>query len=85
MLFDGSELLPSAVCADADGGLVVGRDAERLARADPAAYEPCPKRRVDDGTVLLGGNPVEVRDALAAVLARAGGQPRPGGDEPFPP
>jgi molecular chaperone DnaK len=54
LLFDGSELLPSAVCADAGGDLVVGRDAERLARADPAAYEPSPKRRIDDGTPHAG-------------------------------
>jgi hypothetical protein len=79
VLFDGSELLPSAVCADAGGALVVGRDAERLARADPAAYEPCPKRRVDEGEVLLGAYPVDVRDLLAAVLARAAGLARPDG------
>ncbi len=83
VLFDGSELLPSGVCADAGGTLVVGRDAERLARADPAAYEPCPKRRVDDGTVLLGAYPVDVPDLLAAVLARAAGQPGPD-DAPVP-
>jgi actin-like ATPase involved in cell morphogenesis len=82
LLFDGSELLPSAVCADVTGGLVVGRDAQRLARADPGAYEPCPKRRIDDGTMLLGGQLMDVREALAAVLGRAGGQPRPGGGEP---
>jgi actin-like ATPase involved in cell morphogenesis len=83
VLFDGSELLPSAVCAEAGGALAVGRDAERLARADPAAYEPCPKRRVDEGEVLLGGRPVQVPDLLAAVLARAAGGPRPD-DEPGP-
>jgi actin-like ATPase involved in cell morphogenesis len=69
VLFDGREQLASAVHAGADGVLVVGLDAERLARADPAAFEPNPKRRVDDGTVLLGAHPVAVADALAAVLA----------------
>ncbi|MEV6930904.1 Hsp70 family protein [Dactylosporangium sp. NPDC051485] len=68
LLFDGREQLPSAVYAGADGTLVVGSDAERLARADPAAFEPNPKRRIDDGTVLLGSHAVAVSDALAAVL-----------------
>jgi actin-like ATPase involved in cell morphogenesis len=69
LLFDGREQLSSAVYADPDGALVAGPDAERLARTDPAAFEPNPKRRIDDGTVLLGGRGVEVADALAAVLA----------------
>jgi molecular chaperone DnaK len=68
LLFDGREQLPSAVYAGADGALIAGNDAERLARADPAAFEPNPKRRVDDGTVLLGSHTVAVPDALAAVL-----------------
>ncbi|MEV4134943.1 Hsp70 family protein [Dactylosporangium sp. NPDC049742] len=68
VLFDGREQLPSAVHAGADGALVAGLDAERLARADPAAFEPNPKRRIDDGTVLLGPHAVAVPDALAAVL-----------------
>ena len=59
---------PEAVYAKFHGALVAGNDAERLARADPAAFEPNPKRRVDDGTVLLGSHPVAVSDALAAVL-----------------
>jgi actin-like ATPase involved in cell morphogenesis len=80
LLFDGSELMPSAVCVDPSGALAVGRDAERLARADPAAYEPNPKRRVDDGTVLLAGHPVDVRDVLAAVLARVAAQAGPADD-----
>ncbi|MEU7865275.1 Hsp70 family protein [Dactylosporangium sp. NPDC049140] len=68
LLFDGREQLPSAVYAGADGALIAGNDAERLARADPAAFEPNPKRRVDDGTVLLGSHTVAVPDLLAAVL-----------------
>ncbi|MEV8516283.1 Hsp70 family protein [Dactylosporangium sp. NPDC051484] len=68
LLFDGREQLSSAVYAGADGALIVGTDAERLARADPAAFEPNPKRRVDDGTVLLGSHTIAVTDTLAAVL-----------------
>ncbi len=81
VLFDGAELLPSGVYADPGGGLVVGRDAERLARADPAAFEPYPKRRIDEGTLLLGRRAVDVPDVLAAVLARVVGQV---GDRPVP-
>jgi molecular chaperone DnaK (HSP70) len=43
LVFDGSELLPSGVWV-ADGRVLVGRDAEHAARADPAVYEPHPKR-----------------------------------------
>ncbi|MBM7776387.1 actin-like ATPase involved in cell morphogenesis [Actinokineospora baliensis] len=65
---DGAATMPSAVYASEDGGLVVGRDAERRARLDPARFEPNPKRRVDEGTLLLGDVVVPVVDALAAVL-----------------
>jgi actin-like ATPase involved in cell morphogenesis len=74
LLFDGSELLPSAVFAGADGRLASGRDAERLGLAEPGAFEPHPKRRVDDGVLLLGTRHVDVRDALAAVLAQVRSQ-----------
>ncbi|WP_158840350.1 Hsp70 family protein [Saccharothrix deserti] len=67
---DGSATMPSAVYCEEDGTLVVGRDAERRARLDPARFEPNPKRRVDDGVLLLGSNVVPVTDALAAVLRR---------------
>jgi molecular chaperone DnaK (HSP70) len=70
VLFDGSPLLPSAVHLDAGGGTLVGRDAERAGRADPAGLEPNPKRRIDDGTVLLAGREVGVPTLIAAVLAR---------------
>ncbi|MEU0560981.1 Hsp70 family protein [Dactylosporangium sp. NPDC006015] len=73
LLFDASPLLPSGVHAEG-GELLVGRDAQRGARLDPSAYEPHPKRRVDDGALLLGGAEVPVRDAIAAVLRRAGGE-----------
>ncbi|SDN60853.1 Hsp70 family protein [Allokutzneria albata] len=67
---DGSATMPSAVFAAEDGGLVVGRDAERRARLDPARFEPNPKRRVDDTTLLLGNTVITVTDAMAAVLQR---------------
>ncbi|APU16939.1 Hsp70 family protein [Actinoalloteichus fjordicus] len=67
---DGSATMPSAVFADEDGTLVVGRDAERRARLDPARYEPNPKRRVDEGSLLLGTSVVSVTEAMSAVLMR---------------
>jgi WD40 repeat protein/actin-like ATPase involved in cell morphogenesis len=70
LVFDGSELLPSAVWAGDDGVLLVGRDAEHAARTSPAGFEPHPKRRVDDGTVLLDRREIPVPDLFAAVLAR---------------
>ena len=66
--FDTSPLLPSAVFLGADGQYIVGRDAQRQARLDPARYEPNPKRRVDDGEILLGDRVVPVVDVIAAVL-----------------
>lgn len=69
LLFDGAELLPSAVFVDAEGVPSVGRDAVRAGRVEPARYEPNPKRRIDEPTVLLGA-PVPVTDLLAAVLRR---------------
>ncbi len=70
LLFDGSPLLPSAVFVDAAGTLHGGRDAERLMVTDPARFEPYPKRRVNEGTVLLGDHEVAVTDLLAGVLRR---------------
>ncbi|GAA0540611.1 molecular chaperone Hsp70 [Saccharopolyspora subtropica] len=67
---DGSATMPSAVFAAEDGAIIVGRDAERRARLDPSRFEPNPKRRVDEGTLLLGDNIITVTDALAAVLHR---------------
>ncbi|GIG68332.1 Hsp70 family protein [Phytomonospora endophytica] len=70
LLFDGSPLLPSAVCAEPDGTLLTGRDAVHSARLRPERFEPHPKRRVDDGTVLLGDTEVSVVALFAAVLSR---------------
>src|SRR3954468_15106609 len=70
LLVDGSPLMPSAVYAEPDGTLVVGRGAVHSARLDPARFEPNPKRRIDDGLVLLGDRELPVTDLIAAVLAR---------------
>ncbi|HEV8555411.1 MAG TPA: Hsp70 family protein [Actinophytocola sp.] len=67
---DGASMMPSAVFAAEGGSLVVGRDAERRARLDPSRFEPNPKRRIDEGTLLLGDTVVPVTDALAGVLRR---------------
>lgn len=69
LLFDGACLLPSAVFADPSGRLVVGTHAQRLAGLDPARFEPNPKRRIDEPTVLLGSAEVPSVDLLAALLA----------------
>ena len=70
LVFDGSPLLPSGVYADPAGTLHTGRDAQRLAQLEPGRFEPQPKRRVDEGRVLLGDRELEVADLLAAVLRR---------------
>jgi molecular chaperone DnaK len=70
ILVDGSPLLPSAVYAEAAGHLIAGRDAVHSARRDPARFEPNPKRRIDDGLVLLGDEEFAVVDMIAAVLVR---------------
>lgn len=67
---DGAPVVASAVHAAADGTLFVGPEAERHAALDPARYEPHPKRRVDEGELLLGATVVPVVEAVRAVLAR---------------
>ena len=68
VLGDGSALLPSGVYAEPSGELLVGRDAALAAVADPSRFEPYPKRRVDDGEILLGERAVPVVDMMAATL-----------------
>ena len=68
LLFDGQPLLPSGVYLDPQGMLYAGRDAQRLAEAEPGRYEPNPKRRIDEPAVLLGDREVATADLLAAVL-----------------
>jgi molecular chaperone DnaK len=70
LLFDGSPLLPSAVYLGNDGRVIVGRDAERNARVDPGRFEPNPKRRIDDGSILLGDREIPVAHLIAAVLGQ---------------
>jgi len=72
LLFDGSPLLPSAVYVEPSGTMVVGRDAIHSARLEPARFEPNPKRRIDDTSVLLGDRGVPVGQLIAAVLGRVG-------------
>ncbi|WP_434452848.1 type VII secretion-associated protein [Lentzea sp. E54] len=76
VVFDGQPLVPSAVFAAADGTVFVGQEAERQAAVDPARYEPHPKRRVDEGELLLGSTVLPVVDVVRAVLTRAVGEAR---------
>ncbi|MEU7871433.1 Hsp70 family protein [Dactylosporangium sp. NPDC049140] len=70
LLFEASPLLPSAVYLGGDGTMLVGRDAERSARIEPSAYEPHPKRRIDEGSVLLNEREVPVPRLIEAILRR---------------
>ncbi|MDR7274295.1 Hsp70 family protein [Catenuloplanes atrovinosus] len=70
VLFDGAPSLPSGVCADPTGRLLVGPDAAHAARTAPERYEPYPKQRIDERSVLLGDVEVAVPDLIAAVLRR---------------
>lgn len=70
LLFDGSPLLPSAVCAEPDGGLLTGRDALHLARSRPHAAEMHPKRGIDELMFLLDGRDLPVPEVIAATLRR---------------
>ncbi|GLI02970.1 hypothetical protein Pa4123_82480 [Phytohabitans aurantiacus] len=70
LLVDGSPLLPSAVYAEPGGAFAVGRDALHSARLDPARFEPNPKRRIDEGTLLLGDREVPVAELVGAVFGR---------------
>ncbi|EEP71264.1 hsp70-like protein [Micromonospora sp. ATCC 39149] len=72
LLVDGQPVVPSGVYADTDGRLHVGRDARRLAQADPGRYEPNPKRRIDAPTVPLGDREYAPADLLAAILHAVG-------------
>jgi len=70
VVIDGSPLMPSAVYADGRT-LFVGAEAQRQAALDPSRYEPTPKRRIDEGSLLLGDTVVPVRRVITAVLERA--------------
>ncbi|EXG80642.1 Hsp70 family protein [Cryptosporangium arvum] len=68
LLFDGSPLLPSAVHLEPDGTVRAGPEAVRAARVRPECYEPTPKRRIDEGTLLLGEREISIAAAIAATL-----------------
>ena len=76
VVIDGSPLIPSAVFAAADGTLFVGQEAERQAAVDPSRFEPHPKRRIDEGELLLGDSVLRVGDVIGTVLRRAVGEAR---------
>jgi hypothetical protein len=82
LLFDGSPLLSSAVLLGLDGQLHTGRDAAHLARGNPEGLEPNPKRRIDDGMVLLGSAEIRVRDLVSAVFNRVAAEARQVGGNP---
>ncbi|MDR7276026.1 Hsp70 family protein [Catenuloplanes atrovinosus] len=70
LLFGSSPLLDSAVAAAADGTILTGADAAATAAGTPEGFEPHPKRRVDDGTMWLGGRELPVAVTIGAVLHR---------------
>ena len=76
LLFDGAPLMPTAVYLTPEGQMLVGRDAERHARVDPSRFEPNPKRRIDDGVVLLGGQELPVPKVFAGVLQAVAAEAR---------
>jgi molecular chaperone DnaK (HSP70) len=76
LLFDGAPTLPSAVYLDAGARMLVGRDATHSARSDPARFEPNPKRRIDDGRVLLGDAEVAVPRLFSQVFAAVAAEAR---------
>lgn len=59
----------SAVYLDPDRGVIAGTDAVRSAATDPARFEPNPKRRIDDGALVLGDSTVPILDVLTAIVA----------------
>jgi hypothetical protein len=61
--------LPSAVFAEDDGTLQTGPEAENLAAMNLRAFEPTPKRRIDEGTIRLGDHDFTPAMLIGAVLA----------------
>lgn len=70
LLFDGAPQMPSAVFAAPDGTVLTGRDAVESGRLEPALVEYHPKRRIDEGALLLGSREIAAADLVAAVLDR---------------
>ncbi|MFD2422303.1 type VII secretion-associated protein [Amycolatopsis pigmentata] len=71
VVIDGQPLMSSAVYVAGDGTVFVGQEADRQAAMDPSRYEPNPKRRIDEGELLLGDTVIRVTDVVHAVLDRA--------------
>ena len=71
VIVDGAPLVPSSVYVPQDGTLFVGHEADRHAAVDPSRYEPHPKRRIDEGELLLGDTVLPVLGVVRAVLQRA--------------
>ncbi|SDK92843.1 Hsp70 protein [Glycomyces sambucus] len=69
-LFDGTPQMASALFLDEAEGLIAGADAVQLGARRPERFEPNPKRRIDDGAILLGETEIPVVEALSAVFAR---------------
>ena len=68
---DANRWIPSMVLLAPDGTVLVGAAAEQHASVHPDRVERTPKRRVGSGApLLLGGEPLEVVDAIAAILRR---------------
>ncbi|SHN39193.1 Hsp70 family protein [Cryptosporangium aurantiacum] len=68
LLFDGEPVLPSGVLLDADGTVLVGREAERAAATDPHHFEPAPRRHIAEQKFRLGERDTTPTDLLAGVL-----------------
>src|SRR2546429_9539046 len=75
LMFDSSPLLPSAVFGAPDGSFEVGADALHRGRFAPACLERNPKRRVEEGTGLLGEREIAGADLFAAGLRRGAAAP----------
>ena len=81
---EGNRWIPSMVLRTPEGELVVGAAADNLAGVHPDRLERTPKRALGTASpLLLGGTPVDPRDAAAAVIRtivaegrlRAGSEP----------
>ncbi|MCB9381021.1 MAG: Hsp70 family protein [Acidimicrobiaceae bacterium] len=66
---EGNRWIPSMVLLTPDGQLTVGAAADNLAGVHPDRLERTPKRSLGTpAPLLLGGQPVDARDAAAAVI-----------------
>ncbi|GAA1007133.1 hypothetical protein Aple_017080 [Acrocarpospora pleiomorpha] len=65
----GERRVPSTILLNEQGVLVAGRVAQRSMVRYPERVERNPKRYVGRAAMLLGGVPVDVKDAMAAILA----------------